>query len=118
MRFKIDQNLPAECSALLRQAGFEAETVDDEGLGGADDLVISERARTDGVALMTLDLDFSDIRSYPPQQYSGIIVIRSRAQDKITLVSMLRRLILVLRERSPERQLWIVQPDRIRFRDS
>jgi predicted nuclease of predicted toxin-antitoxin system len=118
LRFKIDQNLPAECSALLRQAGFEAETVDDEGLGGADDLVISERARTDGVALMTLDLDFSDIRSYPPQQYSGIIVIRSRAQDKITLVSMLRRLILVLRERSPERQLWIVQPDRIRFRDS
>jgi len=117
LRFKIDQNLPAECSALLRQAGFEAETVDDEGLGGADDLVILERAGTDGVALITLDLDFSDIRSYPPQQYSGIIVIRSRAQDKITLVSMLRRLVLVLRERSPEGQLWVVQRDRIRFHE-
>jgi hypothetical protein len=40
-----------------------------------------------------------------------------KAQDKITLVSMLRRLILVLRERSPEGQLGVVQPDRIRFRE-
>jgi hypothetical protein len=30
---------------------------------------------------------------------------------------MLRRLIHVLREKSPERQLWIVEPDRIRFRE-
>ena len=40
-----------------------------------------------------------------------------KAQDKITLVSLLRRLMLVLRERSPERQLWVAQPDRIRFRE-
>jgi hypothetical protein len=35
LRFKIDQNLPAEYAALLREAGFEADTVDDEGLSGA-----------------------------------------------------------------------------------
>ena len=117
MKFRIDQYLPAECAALLREAGFEADTVDYEGLSGADDSAISERTRGDAFALVTLDLGFSDIRSYPPQEYSGIIILRSKAQDKITLVSMLRRLILVLRERSPERQLWVVQPDRIRFRE-
>jgi hypothetical protein len=67
--------------------------------------------------LVTLDLGFSDIRTYPPKEYSGVVVLRSKGQDKITLVSMLRRLIPLLRERSPERQLWIVELDRIRFRE-
>ena len=117
MKFKIDQNLPGECAVLLRQAGFEADTVDDEGLSGAEDWDLAERTRSGGRALLTLDLGFSDIRSYPPQQYTGIVVLCSKAQDKITLISMLRRLIQVLRERQPEGQLWVVQRDRIRFRE-
>jgi hypothetical protein len=28
LRFKIDQNLPVKYTALLRQAGFEADTVE------------------------------------------------------------------------------------------
>jgi len=117
LKFKIDQNLPGECAVLLREAGFEADTVDDEGLSGAEDGAIADRTRSDGLALLTLDLGFSAIRSYPPQHYSGIVVLRSKAQDKITLISMLRRLIQVLRERRPEGQLWVVQRDRIRFRE-
>jgi len=117
LRIKVDQNLPAECAVLLRAAGLEADTAEAEGLSDADDSFIAERGRTEGGALVTLDLGFSDIRSYPPQEYSGIIVFRSKAQDKVTLLSILRRLILVLRERSPERQLWIVESDRIRYRE-
>lgn len=117
MRIKIDENLPAEYAALLREAGFGADTVADEGLSGADDSVISEHCRADGRVLVTLDLGFSDIRSYPPQDQPGIVVIRSKAQDKIKLISMLRRLIPVLREMLPEKRLWIVESDRIRFRE-
>ena len=117
MKFKTDQHLPAEYAVLLREAGFEAESVEDEGRGSADDRVISERARGEGRALVTLDLGFADIRAYPPQEYLGIVVVRSKAQDKITLLAMLRRLIPVLRKRSPEGQLWIVESDRIRFRE-
>ena len=102
---------------MLREAGFEADTVDDEGLSGADDSVISELCRIAGRVLVAPDLGFSDIRSYPPKEYSGIVVLRSKAQDKIRLISMLRRLIPILREKSPEGQLWIVEPDRIRFRE-
>lgn len=117
MKFKIDQNLPAEYAALLREAGFEADTVQDEGLGGADDSVISERARADGRALVSLDAGFADIRAFPPQENSGIVVLRTKAQDKMTLISIVRRLIPMLRERSPEGQLWIVERDRVRFRE-
>ena len=81
MRFKIDQNLPAEYAALLREAGFEADTVDDEELSGADDSVISELCRTEGRVLVALDLGFSDIRSYPPQEYSWFFDPRSRTRS-------------------------------------
>ena len=43
---------------MLREAGFEADTVDDEGLSGAEDWDIAERTRSDGLALLLLDLDF------------------------------------------------------------
>ena len=37
MRFKIDENLPGELAADLRQAGHEADTVSDQGMSGAAD---------------------------------------------------------------------------------
>jgi predicted nuclease of predicted toxin-antitoxin system len=117
LNFQIDQNLPAEYAAVLRQAGYPSDTVDDEALGNAEDQVIAERVRREGCALVTLDLGFDDIRPYPPAGYSGLIVVRSKSQDKITLPSMLRRLLPVLRTRSPQGQLWIVESDRVRFRE-
>ena len=37
MRFKLDENMPAEAAGLLRDNGHDAHSVHDEGLGGADD---------------------------------------------------------------------------------
>jgi predicted nuclease of predicted toxin-antitoxin system len=42
MKFKVDENLPAELLDDLRVAGHEAETTSDEGLTGAPDAVILE----------------------------------------------------------------------------
>jgi hypothetical protein len=67
--------------------------------------------------LVTLDMGFADIRSYLPSEYPGVIVVRSKAQDKETLISLLRRLLLALPGRSPRGQLWAVEADRIRFRE-
>ena len=118
MKFKLDQNLPAEYAPLLREVGFEVDSVEDEGLGSADDRAVSERAQVEGRVLLTLDLGFADIRAYPPHESMGLIVIRSTAQDKFALLSLLRRLIPMLRERSPKGQLWIVEIDRIRYREA
>ncbi len=117
MKIKIDENLPSEYVTLLRAAGFEADSVDDEGLGSAEDAVISHHIKAEQRALLTLDLGFADIRAYPPEEYAGLIVLRSKTQDKITLLSLLRRVIPVLLQRSPAGQLWIVESDRIRFRE-
>ena len=46
-----------------------------------------------------------------------IVVFRSGSQDKPTLVALLERLVPALLQFSPEHQLWIVEPDRIRYRE-
>ncbi|MBF0173618.1 MAG: DUF5615 family PIN-like protein [Magnetococcales bacterium] len=37
MKFKIDENLPAEVTVFLRSAGHDALSVRDQDLGGAND---------------------------------------------------------------------------------
>ncbi|MGO9093848.1 MAG: DUF5615 family PIN-like protein [Bryobacteraceae bacterium] len=117
MNFKIDENLPAECAALLRDAGFGADTVAEENLEGADDAAIARGARAGGRVLITLDLDFANIQAYPPSAHSGIIVLRMKRQDKYAVLELVLRIIPVLKTRLPAGELWIVEPDRIRFRN-
>jgi len=49
--------------------------------------------------------------------HPGIVVFRPESQDKPTLVALLKRLVPVLLQLSPKHQLWIVEPDRIRYRE-
>ena len=118
MKFKIDENLPAECALVFRDAGFEASTVAEQNLAGADDSVLFQRCRVENRILVTLDMDFANVQVYPPGSHLGIVVVRSNSQDKVTLVSILKRTLPVLVRRSPEQQLWIVEPDRIRYREA
>jgi predicted nuclease of predicted toxin-antitoxin system len=118
LKFKVDENLPAECALIFREAGFEAATVAEQSLSGAEDAVLFERYRAEGRVLVTLDLDFANVQAYPPGSHSGIVVVRSSSPDKATLISILKRIVPVLIQRSPERQLWVVEPDRIRYREA
>jgi predicted nuclease of predicted toxin-antitoxin system len=116
LNFKIDENLPAECAALLRGAGFGADTVAEENLAGADDAAIARGVRAEGRVLITLDLDFANIQAYPPATHSGIVVLRLKRQDKHAVLGLVLRIIPALKTRLPAGELWIVELDRIRFR--
>ncbi len=76
MKFKTDENMPVEAADDLRQAGHDAVTVTDQQLAGQPDVRVADACRAEGRAVMTLDLDFADIRVYPPSDYAGIIVLR------------------------------------------
>ena len=116
MKLKIDENLPAECAEILSHGELQADTVADEGLTGADDSALAVKSRSEGRVLVTLDLDFANIRAYPPAEYAGIIVLRPKSQDKHFVLALVHRLALVLVNQPPAGELWIVEPDRIRFR--
>jgi predicted nuclease of predicted toxin-antitoxin system len=76
MRFLLDANMPRSALALLMQHGHEAEHVKDIGLGNAPDGEIAAQAFADGAVLVTRDLDFADVRRYPPQRTPGFLVLR------------------------------------------
>jgi predicted nuclease of predicted toxin-antitoxin system len=76
MRFLIDANMPRSIIALVASLGHEVEFARDVGLAAAPDHEIAARAQATGAALLTRDLDFADVRRYPPSLYPGIIVLR------------------------------------------
>lgn len=63
MRFKVDENLPIDVGDLLGSAGHDALTVFDQKLIGEDDRCVLDICQAEERTLITLDLDFSDVRS-------------------------------------------------------
>jgi predicted nuclease of predicted toxin-antitoxin system len=117
MKFKIDENLPIEVADMVRQAGYEASTIYDQNLVGEVDENIAEICQTEQRILVTLDLDFADIRAYPPNEYPGIIVMRVKQQDKPYVLNITARWIKVLPDNILDRRLWIVDDQKIRIRE-
>lgn len=117
IKFKIDENLPSEAAAQLVAAGHDAVTVLDQQLGGSQDTNLADICRAEGRAILTLDLDFSDIRTYPPKDYAGIIVLRLVQQDKASVLSVLQSLASALSAEEVVGKLWIVDEERVRIRD-
>ena len=116
MRFKIDENLPIDVADLLRSAGHDALTVFDQRLMGENDSHILSVCQEEERILITLDLDFSDVRSYPPQEYFGLMVLRLHRQDKPYVLETIRRVIPLLGQNEIKGQLWIIEENRIRVR--
>jgi predicted nuclease of predicted toxin-antitoxin system len=117
MRFKIDEHLPVEITELLDQHQHDAVTVADESMSGAVDPDVAHVCQKEARALITLDLDFSDIRAYPPEEYQGIIVFRPGLQSITTLVRLTARIIPLLDQEPLIGHLWIVEDHQVRIRE-
>lgn len=116
MKFKIDENLPVEVASLLENAGYDALTVLDQEMGGGSDDDLAAVCKKEDRVLITLDLDFADIRIYAPQAQAGIIILRLKRQDKPYVLPMIDRLIKSFSEEQVQKSLWIVDEERIRIR--
>ena len=109
MRFKIDENLPAEVAQLLMLAGHEAMTVPAQHLSGSADSEIARVCKIEGFALITLDRDFADVRTYPPDEHPGLVVLRLDQQDKDYVLEIIPQVIQMLIDEPLAGRLWIVQ---------
>ena len=90
------------------ERGFDAGTIWDEDLPGAEGRVIAARVKSEGRIPADPRSGF--------RQHAGIVVLRLEKQDKATVVAYVARIVAALGQRSPIGELWIVQKDRIRFR--
>src|ERR1043165_1079002 len=63
---------PFEAAEILRSAGHDAHSVQEESLSGAPDDRLFDICRSEERCLVTLDLDFADIRNYSPDIHFGV----------------------------------------------
>jgi predicted nuclease of predicted toxin-antitoxin system len=115
MLFKLDENLRPEVGEPLRQLGPDVATIFDQGLRGRDDHEIADACRAEGRVLISLDLDFSNIRMFPPENSPGLIVLRLRSKGRAAVRNVFLRAIAHLDQEPIAGRLWIVDEHRIRI---
>jgi len=118
MKFKLDENVPSRAVDLIRQRGHDVLLVLDQVPAGTADPELAALVSREGRALVTLDLDFADIRTYEPGQFSGIVILRPRRGDANTVLPLIERVLSILDKEPLSGHLWIVEVDRIRIRSS
>ena len=115
MRFKLDECLDVRLAGVIRGAGFQVETVGEEGLGGSNDVSLYHHCVKERMTLLTQDMDFSNPFRFPPQPSVGIIVLRNPTQLLTDAAALIRRLLPEVKSRSPEGHLWVVGRGGIRL---
>jgi predicted nuclease of predicted toxin-antitoxin system len=116
MRLKLDENLDVSLAVWLESLGHNAKTVRDEQMSGASDDQVFAAAAAEKRCLVTLDLDFSDPIHFPPA--TGTIVLRVPVPSMAMIRRLLEQAIVHAADESPEGQIWIVEPGRIRMWES
>lgn len=116
LKFKIDENLPVEIVDSLRRTNYDALTVEEQGLKGDTDYNIAEVCKKEERIIVTLDTDFSDVRTYPPDEYPGIIVLRVKRQSRRHIIKIFTQTIPFFNTEPIKKCLWIVEENRLRIR--
>ncbi len=118
LRFKLDEYIPARALSALRAQGHDVETAESEGLGGSADAAILAACVAEERILITLDLDFSDIREYPPGSHKGIWVLRPAQQTFDAVAVLVRAGVRLSAAERTAGQLWVVDERKVRIREA
>lgn len=76
MKIKTDEDLPWAAAKLLRQRGYECDTVLEEQLGGTKDPQLWPLVQAHGRFLVTADKGFANVRQFPPGAHRGVLMLR------------------------------------------
>ena len=118
MKFKIDECLAPSAKALIEADGHDVMTVAERSLSGANDQRIYEVCRDEDRILVTLDHDFGQTIRFPPEPIAGIVVIECKGRLSPSMIARrIAEFLAVLKTRPIDRELWIVEPGRVRIHD-
>ena len=116
MKLKLDESLSRHLKQVVAAIGHDVTTADDEGLLSQPDEVVFAAARSEGRMLLTLDLDFADIRKYPPGSHPGIVLFRPRSHGIPTVQASVQDFVRQQDLATLAGCLVVVDPGRIRVR--
>lgn len=119
LRIFADQCVSNFVVVELKRSGYDVLLLRDYLRVNAPDQEVIAKAQELEAVLISLDGDFSDIVTYPPEQYLGIIALQIRSHPEV-LPQMMMRLLGYLGVH-PDREhyhgkLFLVEAHRIRIR--
>ena len=119
VRFFTDQCVPMEVARRLRTAGHEVIILRDVLPIRSPDTVVLAKAGELNCVLISVNGDFSDIVTYPPARYGGIISLQLHNHPEILPKLLDRLLHFIALHPNPTDfagKLLLVEPHRIRIR--
>jgi predicted nuclease of predicted toxin-antitoxin system len=116
LRFELDENLPRRLELALRDLGHDVETAASEGLCGSAETAVLDACQAEDRVLITLDIDFSDIRLYPPASHRGIWVLRPAEQTFDAVLGLALGGVELARVESAAGRLWVIDQKRVQIR--
>lgn len=115
----LDAGVPPSLALLLRDSGHDPVHVQDVFPPGTTDHDIASYAIRTGRCLITRDFDFANIRSFPPHDHTGLVVLfvpSDRGSQYIR--ELLEEFVVRIAELAPlDGKLFIVERGRIRTRE-
>jgi predicted nuclease of predicted toxin-antitoxin system len=116
VRPKLDENLSRLLAPVLSSLGHDVTTAAEEGLLSRPDTAVAAAAKNDGRLLLTLDLEFGDLRKYPPGAHPGVILFRPRSYGPVTVNRIVGEFIRTNGLELLAGCVAVIDPDRVRVR--
>ncbi len=117
IRIKVDEDLPARVAWLLREHGYQATTVTEQGMGGWKDPRLFEAVQAERRYLITADKGFGDIRIYPPGSHWGLLLLRPDEDGIGPVIELIEEVLARISDLSElEGMLAVASPGKLRIR--
>ena len=116
MLFKLDENLGSRGQERLCAAGHDVMTVREQQLCGQPDLRVIDVCTLEKRCLITLDIDFADTLTYPPEKYAGIILLRLPRKPVLNDIDVVIDTVIEALKHGADvsEKLWVVRRKTIR----
>jgi predicted nuclease of predicted toxin-antitoxin system len=116
MKIKIDEDLPKLVTIRLRENGYQADSVVEEGMSGWKDSDIWQRVQLEARFLLTADKGFADLRVYPPGSHAGVMLIRPDQDGIRPIIDLLEKVLHDFDLRDLAGMISVVTPRGVRVR--
>jgi predicted nuclease of predicted toxin-antitoxin system len=116
MRLKLDENLSRHLKPLLIARGHDTLTAADEHLLSRPDTEIARAADVEERMLLTLDVQFADLREHPPGSHPGILLFRPLSLGPLSVNRFVADFVESTDLRPLAGCVAVVEPGRVRVR--
>jgi predicted nuclease of predicted toxin-antitoxin system len=118
MKFKLDENISRHLKVSLNKLDHDVLTVADQGLLSNPDTLIADAAKNEGRILITLDVEFADLRKYPPGSHPGIILFRPKSFGPLAVNRFIEEFFQNTDIEDLRNCVVVVEPSKVRVRRS